>query len=489
MVFRSQVFIVLIAILSLRPHRGLHLNSACSADAYLGGDVSTCHLGEEVVDWLSSVPRIQYEGPSSKNPMAFKYYNASEIVMGKPMREWLRFSLAFWHVMRGDGSDPFGAPTKAWPWEDPSLDAIQMAHRRLDVFFAILDRLGVEYWCFHDRDISPELESLQASNAALDVLARHARKLQGRYGIKLLWGTSQLFKHRRYMHGAATSPNATVFAWAAGQVKKAMDVVHDLGGLGFVFWGGREGYSTLLNTNMTFEQSNQARFLRLAARYANKIGFHGHLMLEPKPQEPAKHQYDFDAATTHAFLLRHRLLDGGLFGLNIECNHATLAGHSCFHELTYASEAGLLSSIDINSGDPQVGWDTDQFLTDPREATLVALAILRQNGLKIGLNFDAKLRRESTDVEDIIIAHISGMDAMARGLRNAARIIEDGRLDALREARYSSYYDSELGRAILDDKMTLEKLSTYALSHGDPSNAVPSGKQELYETLLDLNVV
>lgn len=462
-------------------HQGEQSSGSCALD-------SMERLPKRIDEWLAPIPKIQYEGESSKNPFSFKFYNASEVIMGKKMSEWLKFSLAFWHTMRGDGSDPFGAPTKLWPWEDSSLDAIEMATIRLEVFFTIMNKLGIEYWCFHDRDISPEMDSLAESNAALDKISQYAHTLQNKYGVKLLWGTSQLFKHRRYMHGAATSPNATVFAWAAGQAKKAMDVVKKLDGQAFVFWGGREGYSTLLNTDLAFEQSNQARFLRLAARYAKKIKFKGPLLLEPKPQEPAKHQYDFDAATTHAFLLRHKLLNEGNFGLNIECNHATLAGHSCFHELTYASEVGLLSSIDINSGDPQVGWDTDQFLTDPKEATLVALAILKQNGLEVGLNFDAKLRRESIAIEDIIIAHIAGMDSMARGIRNAAALIKDGRMDALKKSRYSSYYATDLGKSIVNEKVSFDDLSNYALSHEDPGDNMSSGQQELYERLLDMHV-
>ncbi len=306
-------------------------------------------------EFFPGVGQIPFEGPASKNPLAFKHYDAAAVVAGKPMREWLKFSLAFWHTMRGSGADPFGAPTKLWPWEDAALfgtDEMAAARRRLGAFFELATKLGVEYWAFHDRDIAPELATLAESTAALNEIVADAAALQKKTGVKLLWATSQLFSHRRYAHGAATSPNATVFAHAAAQCKAAMEATAALGGRGFVFWGGREGYSTLLNTDTALEARNMATFLRAAAAHARKIGFSGALMLEPKPQEPTKHQYDYDAATTHAFLLRHGLEKD--FALNIECNHATLAGHSCAHELRYASEAGLLASLDANQGDPQV---------------------------------------------------------------------------------------------------------------------------------------
>jgi xylose isomerase len=448
----------------------------------------------ETPEYFAAFDKIKYQGPDSKEALAFKFYNADESIIGKPMKDWLRFSMAFWHTMRGDGSDPFGSATKSWPWEQDSvnLDEISKAKRRLDVFFELLSKLGVELWCFHDRDISPEMENLEQSNAVLgDIISEYAKQKQKEYGISLLWGTAQLFKHPRYMHGAATSPNATVFAYAAAQVKKAMEVTHRLGGQGFVFWGGREGYSTLLNTDMKLETDNAARFLHMAANYARKIGFLGTLMLEPKPKEPSKHQYDYDAATTHAFLMAHGLDKLKQFSLNIECNHATLAGHSCFHELTYASQHGILGSLDANTGDPHLGWDTDQFLTDPMEATLVALAIIRHGGLSPsgGINFDAKLRRESTDPEDLLIAHIAGMDAMARGLRNAARLIEDGTLDSMVSARYSSWKDSKLGKDIIHGKVGFVELEKYALQHEDEmKQGVGSGKQELFEMILSNHV-
>ncbi|KAH7624004.1 hypothetical protein Ndes2526B_g01256 [Nannochloris sp. 'desiccata'] len=485
----SLLALFCLQIASLQLTSGLVPDEACSLEP------QACTGNPETPEYFATFDKIKYQGPDSREALAFKYYDADHVILGKPMKDWLRFSMAFWHTMRGDGSDPFGSGTKAWPWEKESsnLDEISKAKRRIDVFFELLSKLGVEQWCFHDRDISPELTTLEESNAALDVIAEYAKAKQKEYDVSLLWGTAQLFKHPRYMHGAATSPNATVFAHAAAQVKKAMEVTHHLGGQGFVFWGGREGYSTLLNTNMKLETDNAARFLHMAAMYARKIGFLGSLMLEPKPKEPSKHQYDYDAATTHAFLMAHGLDKLKQFSLNIECNHATLAGHSCFHELTYASQNGILGSLDANTGDPQLGWDTDQFLTDPMEATLVALAIIRQGGLSPGgINFDAKLRRESTDPEDLLIAHIAGMDAMARGLRNAARVIEDGILDSMLNARYSSWKESKLGKDIQNGKVGFAELEKYALQHGDPmeqqNGGVGSGKQELFEMILSNHV-
>lgn len=434
-------------------------------------------------EFFPTVGRIPYDGPDSSNPLAFHWYNASEVVHGKPMSEWLRFSMAFWHTMRADGSDPFGSPTRRWPWEDPAVDEVEVAYRRMRAFFELLDKLGVDLWCFHDRDIAPEGGSLAESNAALDQVVALAKELQAGSGKRVLWGTSQLFKHPRYMHGAATSPNVTVFAHAAAQVKKAMEVTQELGGHQFVFWGGREGYQTLLNTDMKLELDHLASFLRMAADHKRQLGLPGPLLLEPKPQEPAKHQYDWDVATTSAFLLRHGLDKD--FKLNIECNHATLAGHSCPHELEVASMLGMLGSIDANSGDPQVGWDTDQFPTDPREATLIMLAVLRQGGLAPGgLNFDAKLRRESTAPEDLFYAHISGMDAMARGLRNAARLLEEGVMDGMRAARYASWRDTQLGRDIEAGKVGLADLERVALEQGEPLEGMASGSQELFEIWL-----
>ncbi|PRW45113.1 xylose isomerase [Chlorella sorokiniana] len=437
-------------------------------------------------EFFAGIPRIQFEGPDSTNPLAFRYYNASEEILGKPMREWLRFSLAFWHTMRADGSDMFGSPTQRRPWEADAAEVgeLEVAFRRMRAFFELLDKLGVDYWCFHDRDIAPEGASLAETNARLEQVVALAQELQAASGKRVLWGTAQLFKHPRYLHGAATSPNATVFAYAAAQVKKAMEVTKKLNGQGYVFWGGREGYSTLLNTDLALEQANLARFLRMAAAYKRRLKFRGQLLLEPKPQEPTKHQYDFDAATAIAFLLKNGLDKD--FKLNIECNHATLAGHSCQHELETAAAYGALGSLDANTGDPQTGWDTDQFMTDERETTLLWWTLLHHGGIAPGgLNFDAKLRRESTDLKDIFYAHISGMDAMARGLRNAARLVQDGVLDGMRRQRYSSWSNSQLGRAITAGKLGFEELEKLALAEPDPwDTGLPSGSAELSEIVL-----
>ncbi|KAG5563750.1 hypothetical protein RHGRI_000076 [Rhododendron griersonianum] len=448
-------------------------------------------------------------GPSSKNPLVFKWYNAQEEILGKKMKDWMRFSVAFWHTFRGTGGDPFGASTKMWPWED-GTNSVAMAKRRMRANFEFIDKLGVDFWCFHDRDIAPDGKTLEESNANLDEVVALAKELQGRK-IRPLWGTAQLFMHPRYMHGAATSSELGVYAYGAAQVKKAIEVTHYLGGENYVFWGGREGYQTLLNTDMERELNHMARFLEAAVAYKKKIGFNGTLLIEPKPQEPTKHQYDWDAATSANFLRKYGL--AGEFKLNIECNHATLSGHSCHHELETARINGLLGNIDANTGDPQIGWDTDQFLTDIGEATMVMLSVVRNGGLAPGgFNFDAKLlatsvksdytskacvilekvqsdpeynfpfvlRRESTDVEDLFIAHISGMDTLARGLRNVAKLIEDGSLDELVLKRYQSF-DSELGALVEAGKADFELLEKKAMEWGEPK--VPSAKQELAEMI------
>ncbi|XP_051150160.1 xylose isomerase [Andrographis paniculata] len=429
-------------------------------------------------EFFPDIPKIKYEGPSSKNPLSFRWYNPEEVILGKKMKDWLRFSVAFWHTFRGTGLDPFGAPTKMWPWED-GTNSLAMAKRRMRANFEFIEKLGVEKWCFHDRDIAPDGKTIEETNANLDEIAALAKELQGKK-IVPLWGTAQLFHHPRYMHGAATSSELGVFVYAAAQVKKTMEITHFLGGENYVFWGGREGYHSLLNTDMERELNHMARFLEAAAAYKKKIGFNGTLLIEPKPQEPTKHQYDWDAATAANFLRTYGLIDE--FKLNIECNHATLSGHSCHHEVETARINGLLGNIDANSGDPQVGWDTDQFLMDVGEATLVMLSVIKNGGLAPGgFNFDAKLRRESTDVEDIFIAHIAGMDTLARGLRNAAKLIEDGALTELIRKRYQSF-DSELGSQIEAGKVDFELLDKKAKEWGEPK--VPSAKQELAEMIL-----
>ncbi|KAH0461968.1 hypothetical protein IEQ34_009543 [Dendrobium chrysotoxum] len=451
-------------------------SQTCPADisAKCGDDSSDGWEGE----FFPGISKIKYEGPNSKNPLSYKWYNADEEILGKKMKDWLRFSVAFWHTFRGTGVDPFGSPTKTWPWED-GTNSVEMAKRRMKANFEFINKLGVERWCFHDRDIAPDGKTLAETNENLDEVIALAKQLQEGTNIRPLWGTAQLFMHPRYLHGAATSSEVGVYAYAAAQVKKAMEVTHYLGGENYVFWGGREGYQTLLNTDMKRELDHLAKFLQAAVDWKKKIGFTGTLLIEPKPQEPTKHQYDWDAATTYAFLQKYGL--EGEFKLNIECNHATLSGHSCHHELETARINGLLGNIDANTGDPQIGWDTDQFLTDFGEATLVMLSVIRNGGLAPGgFNFDAKLRRESTDVEDIFLAHISGMDTLARGLRNAAKIIEDGSLAELVRKRYQSF-DSEIGALIEAGKADFETLEKKAMEWGEPN--VPSGKQELAEII------
>ncbi|MED6145441.1 hypothetical protein PIB30_025267 [Stylosanthes scabra] len=438
-------------------------SQTCPADE----NASRCDEWEG--EFFPGIDKIKYEGPSSKNPLSFKWYNAEEEILGKKMKDWFRFSVAFWHTFRGTGADPFGAPTKYWPWED-GTNSLQMAKRRMRANFEFINKLGVDWWCFHDRDIAPDGETLEKANANLDEVGKK----------KVLWGTAQLFMHPRYMHGAATSSELGVYAYAAAQVKKAMEVTHHLGGENYVFWGGREGYQSLLNTDMERELNHLARFFEAAVAYKKKIGFNGTLLIEPKPQEPTKHQYDWDAATTANFLRKYGLI--GEFKLNIECNHATLSGHSCHHELETARINGLLGNIDANTGDPQVGWDTDQFLVDIQEATMIMLSVIRNGGIAPGgFNFDAKLRRESTDVEDLFIAHIIGMDTMARGLRNAAKLIEDGTLSELVRKRYQSF-DTEIGAQIEAGKADFDFLEKKAKEWGEPK--VASAKQELAEMIL-----
>ncbi|CAL9106032.1 xylose isomerase-like isoform X1 [Musa acuminata AAA Group] len=474
MKFKMILLLFLLAlVVSTVNAEGPHV-CAANLEAKCDGGSSDGWKGE----FFPGISKIKYEGPTSKNPLSYKWYNAEEEILGKKMKDWFRFSVAFWHTFRGTGADPFGAPTKSWPWED-GTNSLAMAKRRMRAHFEFMDKLGVERWCFHDRDIAPDGKTLVETNANLDEVVALAKELQEGNKIKLLWGTAQLFFHPRYMHGAATSSEVGVYAYAAAQVKKAMEVTHYLGGENYVFWGGREGYQSLLNTDMQRELDHLARFLKAAADYKKKIGFNGTLLIEPKPQEPTKHQYDWDAATAYAFLQKYGLL--GEFKLNIECNHATLSGHSCHHELETARINGLLGNIDANTGDPQIGWDTDQFLTDIGEATLVMLSVVRNGGIAPGgFNFDAKLRRESTDVEDLFIAHISGMDTLARGLRNVAKLTEDGSLAELVRKRYQSF-DTEIGALIEAGKADLETLEKKVMEWGEPS--VPSGKQELAEMI------
>lgn len=422
---------------------------------------------------------ISYEGPASRNPLAFKHYNRDEVVNGKKMSEHLRFSIAYWHSFCATGADPFGVGTFTQPWYCGG-DPVSTALNRMDAAFEFFQKIGAPFWCFHDRDISPEGSSLQESNRWLDKVVAHAKELQAATGVKLLWGTANLFTHPRYMSGAATSPNASVFAYAAAQVKKALEVTLKLGGENYVFWGGREGYETLLNTNLRREQEHLASFLHMAVDYAKEIGFKGQFLIEPKPKEPTKHQYDFDVATGIAFLRTHGLAEH--FKFNIETNHATLAGHSFQHEIEVAAAAGMLGSIDANTGDPLLGWDTDQFNTDIRELTLAMVSILKAGGLGSGgLNFDAKLRRASVDRDDLFHAHIGGMDAYALAFKVAQRILSEGHFEEFVSKRYSSY-DEGFGQAIEQRKIGFRELEQIALNEREPRPT--SGKQEYLENLL-----
>ena len=431
--------------------------------------------------YFPEVDKIQFEGTSSRNPLAFRHYNASEIVEGRTMNDWLRFAVCYWHTFRGTGSDPFGAPTLMRPWDD-GTDSVDNALRRVDVAFEFMTKLGVPYYCFHDRDVAPEGATLRESNANLDAVVRKLKEAQRSTGIKLLWGTANLFSHPRYMHGAATSPNADVFAYAGAQVKKALEVTYELGGENYVFWGGREGYMCSYNTDMKRELDHLARFMHMAHEHAKSIGFKGQFLFEPKPKEPTKHQYDFDAAACLNFLRQYGLMD--VVKLNIETNHATLAGHSMMHELEYASIQGVLGSIDANTGDLLLGWDTDQFPTDIYVTTQIMLVLMKQGGLHSGgTNFDAKVRRESIDPIDLFHAHVGGMDAFARGLKIAAAIRADGVLNDFVRQRYSTY-DNGMGRRIEAGSVSLNELDTY-IQESTSLTANTSGRQEMLENLIN----
>lgn len=429
-------------------------------------------------DYFAGIGPIRYAGPDSHDPLSYRYYEPERVVAGKTMAEHFRFSVAYWHTFRGTGMDPFGLPTLARPWDDGS-DSVDNALRRLRVAFAFIRKLGLGFYCFHDRDLAPEGASLAETNRNLDRVADLAGKLQADTGIRLLWGTANLFSHPRYMNGAATNPDAHVFAYAAAQVKKAMEVTHRLGGANYVFWGGREGYATLANTDMKREQDHLARFLQLAADHRRELGFTGTLLIEPKPKEPTTHQYDFDAAAVLSFLRGYGL---DQFKLNIECNHATLAGHTFAHELQTAADAGRLGSIDANTGDPLIGWDTDQFNLDLATTSAVMLIVLRQGGIAPGgFNFDAKLRRESTGLRDMFAAHVGSIDAFARGLLIAERIIADGTLEAWRQQRYASF-DAGIGAQVERGAVGFGELERWVLEAGEPHPA--SGRQEQFENLI-----
>ncbi len=419
---------------------------------------------------------IPYEGPDSKNPLAFKYYDPDKTVGQKSMRDHLRFSVAYWHTFMGRGMDPFGSETFERPW-NKGRTPMEKAENALCAAFEFAGKLGVPFYCFHDRDLAPEGETFSESCGNLETMVEKAVTLQKETGIQLLWGTANLFGHSRYAHGAATNPDPHVFAYAAAQVKHAISATKALGGDNYVFWGGREGYETLLNTDMKREQEQLARFFHMAVDYAKKIGFEGQFLIEPKPKEPTKHQYDFDAATVLGFLREYDLWD--YFKLNVEANHATLAGHSFEHELTVASMSSKLGSIDANIGDTLLGWDTDQFSTDPAACAKAMLVVLGQGGLgKGGLNFDAKPRRGSFDSVDLFYAHIGSMDAFARGLLAAQEILEDGLLTGFLEERYGSYTEG-LGKKIMEGEASFDSLEEWVLANGEP--APKSGRQEMLE--------
>ena len=431
--------------------------------------------------YFPKIKKIKYEGPGSKNPLSFKWYDENEIVAGKTMRDHLRFSVVYWHTFRNPLSDPFGVGTAFRPWDDGS-ESVKNAQKRVKAAFEFMEKLGAPYYAFHDRDVAPEGKSLAASNKNLDAVAKVLKAEQQRTGIKLLWGTACLFANPRYMHGAATSCNADAFAYAAAQVKKAIEVTHQLGGEGYTFWGGREGYSTLWNTDIGRELDHLGAFLHMAVEHKKKIGFKGQVYIEPKPKEPTKHQYDSDAAACLNFLRQYKLTSH--FKLNLETNHATLAGHEMQHELEVAVAANALGSMDANTGDPMLGWDTDQFPTSVYLTAQCMLSLLKMGGFKTGgVNFDAKVRRESYEPVDLFHAHIGGMDAFARGLKIADAIRADGRLEAFVKNRYRSW-DTGIGKKIESGKSSFKTLETYMLKKGEVTKN-ESGRQEFLENLIN----
>lgn len=434
-------------------------------------------------EYFPQIGKIPFEGTASKNPMAFHYYDENKVVAGKKMKDWLKFAMAWWHTLGAASGDQFGGQTRSYEW-DKADSALQRAKDKMDAGFEIMEKLGIHYFCFHDVDLIDPADDIDEYEANMKAITDYAlEKMAAADDIRLLWGTANVFSDKRYMNGAATNPNFDVVARAAVQIKNAIDATIKLGGQNYVFWGGREGYMSLLNTDMKREKEHLAQILTAARDYARAKGFTGTFLIEPKPMEPTKHQYDVDVETVVGFLRAHNLQDD--FKVNIEVNHATLAGHTFEHELAVAVDNGMLGSIDANRGDAQNGWDTDQFPIDNFELTQAMMQIIRNGGLgNGGSNFDAKLRRNSTDPEDIFIAHISGMDAMARALENAAEILENSELPRMVKERYASF-DSGKGKDFEDGKLSLEDLVAYAKEHGEPAQI--SGKQELYETIVALN--
>ncbi|EKZ0428652.1 xylose isomerase [Enterococcus faecium] len=418
------------------------------------------------MSYFPMIKEVKYEGPRTENPFAYRHYDPEQEILGKPMKEHLRFAAAYWYTMTQDGSDPFGDPVniRSWEGENP----LETAKNRVEAFFELLEKLHIEYFCFHDVDIAPAGDSLEEFFQNIDTITDLIKEKMEQTGIKLLWNTANLFSHPRFVHGAASSSNAEVFAYAAAQVKKGLDVSKKLNGKNYVFWGGREGYESLLNTDMRFEQDNIARLFKMAVAYGEKIEHKPQFLIEPKPKEPSKHQYDFDAATTMAFIQKYDL--SGDFKLNLEANHATLAGHTFEHELTVTRCYDALGSIDANQGDLLLGWDTDEFPTNIYDTTLAMYEILKNGGIAPGgINFDSKVRRSSFEMEDLLLAHIAGMDTFARGLKAAARLIEEEFFETIKEKRYASY-KSGVGERIVMDQEDLESLTEYALVHDQIKN-------------------
>ncbi len=434
-------------------------------------------------EYFKGIDKIKFEGKGSQNPLAFKYYQPEKVVMGKTMAEHFKFAIAYWHAFTNTGGDPFGPGTKSFPW-NKSTDPIQRAKEKMDAAFEFLEKIGVNYFCFHDFDLIDEGDSLSESKKRLDIISDYALEKMAGTDLKVQWGTANLFSHPRYMNGAATNPDFNVVAFAGAQVKNALDTTIKLGGENYVFWGGREGYMSLLNTDMKREQEHLARFLHMAKDYGRGAGFKGTFFIEPKPMEPSKHQYDFDCATVLGFLREYDLLAD--FKLNIEVNHATLANHTFAHELQVAANAGALGSMDANRGDYQNGWDTDQFPMDLYELTEAMLVFLQSGGLQGGgVNFDAKTRRNSTDLEDLFYAHIGGMDAFARALLTAESILSNSDYLALRKSRYASFDEGE-GKSFESGKMELSALAKLAHENKEPKQI--SGKQELYEMIINNHI-
>jgi xylose isomerase len=430
-------------------------------------------------EFFPEIKKVQFEGKESKNPMAYRYYDADKVILGKPMKDWLRFAMAWWHTLCAEGADQFGGGTKQFPW-NTGADELEIARNKVDAGFEIMEKLGIDYYCFHDVDLIAEGSSVEEYEANMKAIVAYLKEKMTQTGKKLLWSTANVFGHARYMNGASTNPDFDVVARAIVQIKNAIDAGIELGAENYVFWGGREGYMSLLNTDQKREKEHMATMLRMARDYARSKGFKGTFLIEPKPMEPTKHQYDVDTETVIGFLKAHGLEND--FKVNIEVNHATLAGHTFEHELAVAVDNGMLGSIDANRGDYQNGWDTDQFPIDQFDLVQAMIQIIRNGGLGTGgTNFDAKTRRNSTDLEDIFIAHISAMDAMARALESAAKFIEESPYKKMVAERYASF-DSGIGKDFEEGKLTLEQVYEYGKTIGEPKQT--SGKQELYEAIL-----